>query len=314
MSEQQILVKKVNNHVVKPIKTATTLDDRPVKGSDYILNPYANICIVGRKYVGKTVALIKSMWETIGKDTTVILYVGTILNDDTWIETLGKLKQHNIATVVHDSTYEGKGKNKRNLVEDLVEDLRKGNPQAEKPKEIIKKADREFEKLAESRENRADPFSQLFGLGGDKKEEIKDSISPEDIKKDLEPIKPVKGKYLYAKYFIVFDDISDELKNPAISTLLKQNRHYKCRTITSTQYYHDIPKQNRKQMQVFLIFKGQPDDKLKVIYEDADVGMPFETFKSIYDDATADRYSFLYIDKDSQIFRKGFNYEYFIQP
>ena len=131
---------------------------------------------------------------------------------------------------------------------------------------------------------------------------------PEDDKKKVR-----KSKYLAPEYMIIFDDLSSELKSRSLLSLLKFNRHFKAKLIISTQWVHDLLPESRKQLDLFLIFKGFPEIKLKEIYKDCDSSIPFETFLQIYHKATQKPYSFLYIDSRSDLFRRNFDSKFIIQ-
>ena len=113
-------------------------------------------------------------------------------------------------------------------------------------------------------------------------------------------------------YIIVFDDLSSELKSRSLLSLLKQNRHYKSKVILSSQYLNDLLPESRKQMDLFLIFKGFPIKKMQEIYKDCDSGIPFELFLKIYQKATKKPHSFMYIDSRSDQFRRNFNEQFLI--
>src|SRR3954464_14828496 len=91
-----------------------------------------------------------------------------------------------------------------------------------------------------------------------------------------------KSKYQSPEYIIVFDDLSSELKSGSLFSLFKFNRHFKSKLIISSQWLHDLLPESRKQIDLFLIFKGFPEDKLALIYKDCASSVPFETFYSIY--------------------------------
>ena len=91
-----------------------------------------------------------------------------------------------------------------------------------------------------------------------------------------------KCKYQAPEYIIIFDDLSSELKSQSLLTLLKKNRHFKTKLIISSQWVHDLLPESRKQLDLFMIFKGFPDAKLSEIHKDCDSGIPFETFCKIY--------------------------------
>ena len=131
-----------------------------------------------------------------------------------------------------------------------------------------------------------------------------------DDEEEEEEKKPKKSKFRSPEYLIILDDLSNELKNPALKALLKKNRHFKSKVIVSSQYLNDLEPESRKQMDYILVFKGQPQKKLDEIYRDADVAVSPEEFYEIYKSATESLYSFLYIDRGTDTFRKNFSHLY----
>src|SRR5690606_28743818 len=123
--------------------------------------------------------------------------------------------------------------------------------------------------------------------------------------------KPRRSKYQAPEYIIVFDDLSSELKSGSLLSLLKFNRHFKSKLIISSQWLHDLLlPESRKQIDLFLIFKGFPDDKVALIYKDCDSGVPFDTFLRIYKKATKKPHSFMYVDTRSDQFRCNFDKQF----
>ncbi|HVW99981.1 MAG TPA: hypothetical protein VHA52_06075, partial [Candidatus Babeliaceae bacterium] len=125
------------------------------------------------------------------------------------------------------------------------------------------------------------------------------------------PKKAKKEKYLSPKYVIVFDDMSNELKSPSVVKLLKESRHFLCKVVIGSQYLHDLRPESTKQIDYWLIFKGQPKAKLEVIHTQAEIPIPFESFWEVYKLATEvsenDTHPFLFIDVRKGQFRKNFN-------
>ena len=145
----------------------------------------------------------------------------------------------------------------------------------------------------------------LSSIGrGTKKEESDDT--EHDKKKQR------KSKHRAPEYIIVFDDLSTELKSRSLLDLLKKNRHYKTKLIISSQWIHDLLPESRKQIDLFLIFKGFPEQKMKEIYKDCDSSIPFETFIEVYKKATENQHSFMYIDTRSDTFRCCFDKQFII--
>src|SRR5436309_533705 len=111
---------------------------------------------------------------------------------------------------------------------------------------------------------------------------------------------------------IRFDDLSSELKSPSLTSLLKFNRHFKAKLIISSQWLHDLPPESRKQIDLFLIFKGFPEDKMKAIFTDCDTGVDFDLFYKIYKKSTKHKHSLMYIDTGNDAFRRNFNQKFLI--
>jgi len=100
------------------------------------------------------------------------------------------------------------------------------------------------------------------------------------------------------------------LKSTSLTSLLKKNRHFLSKVVVSSQYLNDLAPQSRKQIDYFLIFKGQPQAKLDEIYRDADISVDEHTFYKLYKHSTEAKYSFLYIDTNNNTYRRTFNVEY----
>ena len=121
-----------------------------------------------------------------------------------------------------------------------------------------------------------------------------------------------KSKYQAPEYIIVLDDLSSELKSSSLLGLLKWNRHYKSKVIISSQWLHDLLPESRKQIDLFLIFKGFPQEKIALIYKDCDSSVPFEIFYKIYKKSTKKPHSFIYIYTPSDQFRCNFDKQFII--
>jgi hypothetical protein len=133
----------------------------------------------------------------------------------------------------------------------------------------------------------------------------------DDCKEEEQQKKERKPKYQSPEYLFIFDDISDELrKNKAIASFVKKHRHFKAKCIFSSQYAKDLDPQSLKQMDYILIFKGENEEKLKHLYDNADLPISFEEFQTLYHKAVNDHpFSFLYIDRTQNKFRIGFDQE-----
>ena len=124
---------------------------------------------------------------------------------------------------------------------------------------------------------------------------------------DDEDEKPRRSKYQEPEYIFVLDDLSTEIKNPSVAELLKINRHFRSKTIISSQWLNDMHPSARLQLDYYLLFKGHPREKIDDIYSKADLSIPQDDFYNIYRFATEEPYSFLYVDVRKDSFRRNFN-------
>jgi len=149
-----------------------------------------------------------------------------------------------------------------------------------------------------------------------KEEEKEKEEEPEERKllgfyedeKDIKiRIKKNKPKVVAPEIIFIFDDVSDELNNPYLSFLLKKNRHYRCKVVISSQYPHDLKRDARMMINNWILFAEHPEDKLKIIHEQADLKINFDLFVMMYNIATCQKFNFFYIDTDNQEYRINFN-------
>ncbi len=170
--------------------------------------------------------------------------------------------------------------------------------------DVIENEEPEIDRCNDILERLKNMHLSAIGRGSEIKE------PPVDIEKKK---KNKKSKYLSPEYMIIFDDLSNELKSRTLTSLLKFNRHFKAKLIISSQWLHDLLPESRKQIDLFLIFKGFPQDKIALIYKDCDSSIPFETFYHIYKKSTKKPHSFMYIDTRSDEFRCNFDKKFIIQ-
>lgn len=263
-----IHIQTINNEKVKPIPLPK-VENEKIKGFEMFPEVYSNIFLVARKKSGKTSVIWKILKSCAGKKTNVIIFSSTI---------------HKDANIMHIIKH---FKNKGNSIESYTSIKEDGE---DKLKELLDRLKNEYEEESSEDEEKIKHKINLF--------------REEEEEKDRKARKPSK---LYPEYIIIFDDIGNELKNPVINQLLKTNRHYKSKVILSSQYVNDLSPESRKQIDYWILFGGHKMEKLKIIYDDADINIPFEDFINLYIDATKEKYNFLYIDTRDVTFRKNFN-------
>lgn len=269
-----IKYKQINNSTVSAIpQIGTGIDNRPIKGFNLFPEIYANVFLCAKKKSGKTSVIYKIIKSCATKDTHIIAFVSTLHKDSSWLSIKKYCEAKGINFTGYTSIMDGKADKLNELVDDLQNMV---------PKE-------------DDKDSEPNPKQRSLLLC--------DSDSEEDEK----PKK--KSKYRSPEYIIILDDLSTELKSKSLVSLLKKNRHFKSLVVVSSQYMNDLLPESRKQLDYFLIFKGQSLEKLKVIYTDADLSIPFEEFVAMYEDATKEPYSFLYIDSRDDSYRKCFSHK-----
>jgi hypothetical protein len=129
----------------------------------------------------------------------------------------------------------------------------------------------------------------------------------DDSEEEEEKERPLK--YQAPDWIFVLDDLSDELRKPIIATFLKKNRHFRAKMLVSSQYMNDLYPSARKQLDYVILFGGHSQKKIDEIHRDVDIHISKEEFYEIYKFATAEKYSFLYVDVRGGTFRRNFNEE-----
>lgn len=262
----------LNNITIKPLVNANALDESKVKGGKMFADPYNVTYLCARRKSGKTSVLAEILKKTSDKKTTFWLFVPTSRVDPSWKTIIETLENRGNTVNVFDSMIEGK----TNLLDEIVADLSVGEEEPKKKDEPATKP----------------PVKVKFDI-------------PESEKKKYE----YKPKKLAPEQIFVFDDISQELKNIALTALSKKSRHLKASVYISSQYVNDCAPPVLKQLSYFICFRSMTRDKLEHIHKMLDLAIDIDKFYEIYDFATKEPYNFLYVDMKNQSFRKNFSKE-----
>jgi hypothetical protein len=119
-----------------------------------------------------------------------------------------------------------------------------------------------------------------------------------------------KPKKIAPEHIFLFDDLSNQISNKFVNVLLKKNRHFKSKTIISSQYLHDLKPEAIINLDYMLMFGNIPLEKLKIVYNHLDLSIPFELFIKMYENSTKEKYNFFYVNIRDEQFRKNFNFQY----
>jgi len=261
----------LNNVIVKPLVSIQNTDIKKIKGGQLFSNPYNCSFLCAKRKSGKTSVLAHILQKTSDKKTTFWVFCPTNKVDESWITLIKLLEDRGNTVNVFDSMVEGKV----NLLDEIVADL--SNPEG----------------AVEEKKDEPAVKGVKIKFGDEVSERKKQEYKP----KKLAPL-----------HIFVFDDISNELKNPALVALCKKSRHFKASVYISSQFVHDLQPQTIKQLDYFLCFRSFSRDKLEHIHRLLDLTIDLEKFYDIYDYCFKDdNYTFMYIDVRNQLYRKNFN-------
>ena len=124
----------------------------------------------------------------------------------------------------------------------------------------------------------------------------------------------IKSKYTYPSTILYFDDLNeDDLKSKELGHFAQNNRHYGAMCIYSSQDWINFEPRIRKNCDILMLWASMPKDRLKDVYQTIQPGIKFEEFDKMYNFATSEPRSFLYVDVPNKIFRKNLNEELYIK-
>ena len=262
-------VQRINDIKIKPI-ALPNVPKELIRGNEMFDNIYSNIFLLAKKKSGKTSVIWNILKKCMGRDTRLVIFSATVHKDPTMRHIVKHFEDKGNTVITFTSLKDGKTDNLNELVEML----------------------RDPEEEEEEKEKSEDEYP--FIICGESKKEDK-------------PRKKRKEKLLAPELIFVLDDLSTQLQSPSVDTLLKSNRHYKCKVILSSQYLHDLKIASIMQLDYLLVFGGQTVDKLQLVHQRTDLSLPFQHFLEFYYYATAVKHHFLFIDTVKEEFRKDFN-------
>ena len=207
-------LKKVNDEKVDVPKL-------PQVGGSYLgeklFELYCIIMLLAKKKSGKTLALRKILQKCAGKKTSVVVFCNTYHKDPVWKNIREMLTKMGVPHTGYVSLFTDAGKIR---LQQLLDHL-KGEEEE--------------------------------GWSSDSENE--DDLEDQDMGPRTESKKPRKKREPKApKFIFVLDDIGDEIRDRAVTQLLKTHRHYKSKVIISTQSLKDITNAARRQVDIWLLF------------------------------------------------------------
>lgn len=311
VSSSAITIKTINDDKILPPKLEEKVDTRPIIGEKLFPSLQANILAVAPKNSGKTVVIFHMIKNCVGPETSIIVFSSTFTQDKTWKAIRKWIKEHGLEAAFYPSI-KNEGKDTLQI---FLNKVRQESMENDLSEEEEKDA---FEAQFGEDESEEDEHPAEFDQHITPEEQFRNDLRTSEINQhfgkmftERTSLKEEK-QYRAPDYLIIFDDLASELKNKSIVDLTKTHRHFNSKTITSTQYLKDFLPEEIRQMDYMLLFRGQ-GDKLEKIKKDCELRIGMNDFQKIYDDATKERYGFLYIDVKNEQFRKKFDKMYVIR-
>lgn len=266
---------KINSHVVKPLINRNT-ESKDVRGYELIPELYANIFVCAKKKSGKSNLIWDILKKGVGPKTKIIIFSATLHRDPTYKHIVSHFEKKGNVIISYTSIIEDKQDNLANILDELGDDV----------------SDDE-----DAKDDEEEP------------ERLPIILTNDYFEKKLKRKRKPKSKLLAPDLIFVFDDISNQLRGKSVARLVKANRHYKAKTIISSQYVCDIMPEVFNQLDFCILFGGHEDSKIYKIHKAIDLSIDPEKFLQLYKDVTSKRFDFLWIDIVHERFRKNFNTE-----
>jgi hypothetical protein len=119
-----------------------------------------------------------------------------------------------------------------------------------------------------------------------------------------------KKKY---DYILILDDVSTYLKNANLANIMKKARHFRIKILLSSQSWVDLRKDIRENIDYLILFKNVSLNRLDMIRNEMNLNLDLDKLNKIYEFATNEPYSFIYIDVANEEYLKNFNHKIVIE-
>lgn len=274
---------KIHHRIVKPVQTGEG-KAKPVYYGDVLAEPYAICAFIAKKKSGKTTLEYNMLRDCIKPGMNVYIFASTKDHDPIYgkMVELCEKKKCNVKLFNHFIDQE-QGVNYLEAFQQ-AKDL---EAEANEAPKSIETDDIDFP--AEARL-------------------IKSASAPKEKTKK----KKRKSKWQLPETIIIIDDLSSSLRDKTLTYLLTRNRHYKCKIFISMHSVVNLEPKAMEMLDNIVLFGNQSDDRVQ---ETANkLGLHFPEDKrgkshliNLYHKATDEPYSFLFIDRNNNQYRKNLN-------
>jgi len=289
------------------------VDGIDIKGSEkgepvFFPMSHPNIMNIGMKKSGKSNLIYHLLRNIVGKNTKIYIFCSTANRDRTYIQMIKELEGKGNEVSVYNSLYRtemnGKRKKQVNQLKELIDiwdaEIKPSKKKKKKTKEMDTSEDYEI----------ANPYTysspDQLGEGHLYHKLFKQQVGGEKpaMETDKKPKRQRRSKKIYSDKIVIFDDLSEELRDPYIASFLKKNRHYLATCIISSQHI-DISPGSRSNIDILFAFKGISPGKVEILRRVADSSLDEKEFYNIYKEATNEPYSFLYANcRQNELYKR----------
>jgi hypothetical protein len=277
---------KRDPYKIKPI--TQNKKQTQIKPLGYELFPQlaSSIYISASTKSGKTTLIYHIIKHCIDKNTKVYIFSPTVFIDSSYKEISRWLKKKKITHELHPHFISEDN-------EDMLNDILKG----------IIEEHQQPQQLSNDEEKSIIPAYSKISGGKIVKMPAQDAQQRGMPAQDAPQEEPTNAP----KYMFIFDDLGNEMRKPSIYKLLLKQRHFKAKTILSSQYINNLMPSSIQQLDYVILFGGHNSDQLSELHKKLDLNISLEEFIDYYHEATKQKYNFLYIDRREGVFKHNFD-------
>jgi hypothetical protein len=271
-------------YTIKPIKGKGDEDKRKPLGYELFPDKHCSIYISGPTRSGKTSLINHITTHCIDDRCTVYIFAATVnLPSSGYTAMIPELEKRGITVHAYCHFIDDDG---NNILADILKTAAKKVETKEKEKETERKV-----------------IGSCIQNGRLMVQYDKSDVIEEKKKK-------AKSKFSCPKRLFIFDDLSSDMRNGSIYQLLSKQRHYRAKTLVSTQSIKDLVPRAINQLNYVILYPGFPMEKIIEFFKNGAIpNLTLDEFEELYKYATSEKYNFLYINRFEGEFRKNFDEE-----
>lgn len=271
----------MNPYIIKPIK-GCGIKKKPL-GWELFPSLNSSIFISAGTKQGKTTNIKHIIMHCIDRRTKVFIFCPTVNIDNAYLDIIKYLDSKGIE---HEEYPHFIDEKKIHILNDIMKGL--DDADEEVSDEEVKSIVKGYPVFTPNGVIRVDEFG-------------KEIIPPVANKKKK------NYKYDAPPYLFIFDDLGNDLRKPDIYQLLMRQRHYKGKTIISSQYIKNLETKSIEQLDYILLYGGHSDINILELKKKISFLLPDNDFLDMYHYATNEKYNFMYIDRREGIIKKNYD-------